>query len=406
MEGKPMEPVMVACIQQRMRITETPQDFETEARRFLHQAQAKAAQIVIFPELIGLMLAPALISSFKLGFIKREARGKQPGAGFWSQSLGRVAGSTAGALGGGFRGSLTRLLDKNSDAFRDVYFETLGRLAREYQMSILGGSIYLYDPETESVRHRAYLFDVDGEVVGHQDKLNLAYQEQGLATPGSDLAVLESRFGRIGVLIGQDVMYPELARLLAVQGADLLVGIAATPGSAVGRMIRRALALRVEENQVFGATSFLLGPNLLGQENAEDYCGQSALLAPISMTPKGEGVLIQTGTDRTEGIISAELNMDELYELRRTSRFRPRQEINLGNMGPVLAEMYQQGWSIDEAMERHVAGPAGPVAEPLEIEAEPLPEAVEPALEPPVSSEPEPSVPDAMSLTESGSTES
>jgi predicted amidohydrolase len=400
-----MEPVMVACVQQRMRITETPQDFEAEARRFLHQAQAKAAQIVIFPELTGLMLAPGLISNFKLGFIKREARGKQPGAGLLSQSLGRVAGSTVSALGGGFRGSLARLVDKNSDAFRDVYFETFGHLAREYGMSILGGSIYLYDPETKSVRHRAYLFDVDGEVVGYQEKMNLGYHERDLATPGSDLTVLESRFGRVGVLIGQDVMYPELARLLAVQGVDLLVGIAAAPGSAMGRMMRTALALRVEENQIFGAASFLLGPNLLGQENVEDYYGQSAVLAPISLTAKGQGVLIQTGTDRTEGIISAELNMDELHELRQSSRFRPRQEMNLGNLGPVLAEMYQQGWSVDEAMARRVSGPLEPVAEPLEIEAEPLPEAVEPPQEPPVSSESEASVPDAMSLTESRKTE-
>ncbi len=382
-----MEPLMVACVQQRMRITETPGDFESQARRFLHQARTKAVQLVVFPELAGLMLAPSLISRFKLGFIKREAQGKQPGAGFWSQSLGRVAGSTAGAMGGGFRGSLTRLVRKNSDVFRDVYFETFGRLAQEYQVAILGGSIYLYDPETASVRHRAYLFDVDGEVIGYQEKLNLAYNEQDLATPGNEVTVLDSRFGRIGVLMGQDAMFPEVARLLALQGADLILGIAATAGPAQGSAVRSALALRAEENQVFVAASFLLGPNLLGQENVDDYYGQSAVMAPISMTPKGDGVLIQAGTDRTEGFISAELDMDKLYDLRQTSRFRPRQQMHLGNLGPVLAEMYERGLSIDEAMEQHLAGPAGAPPEPVEIEYEP-PAAVQ--LEPLPQPEPEP----------------
>jgi predicted amidohydrolase len=403
-----MEPIKVACVQQRMRIAETPEEFVAEARRFLHQAQAKAAQLVVFPELIGLMVAPPLISGFKLGFIKREARGKQPGAGFMSQSVGRLAGSTAGAMGGGFRGSLTRLVRKNSDAFRDLYFKTFGDLAREYSMAILGGSLYLQDPETGSVRHRAYLFDNDGEVLGYAEKLNLAYTEQELATPGSNLPVLESRFGRIGILIGQDVMYPELARLLAIQGADLVIGIAAAPGPAAGSMIRSALALRAEENQVFAAASFLIGPNLLGQEHVTEYYGQSALLAPISLTVKGDGVLVQTGTDRTEGIIAAELDMEGLYGLRQTSRFRPRQEMHLGNLGPVLAEMYGQGLSIDQAIEQHIAGPAEPAPEPVEMEPE-LPVDVPP--EPPADVPPEPlpqpvqpesstsSVPEAMSLT-------
>jgi predicted amidohydrolase len=382
-----MEPIKVACVQQRMRIAETPEDLKAEARRFLHQAQAKAAQLVVFPELVGLMLAPSLISRFKLGFIKREAQGKQPGAGLLSQSVGRVAGSTAGALGGGFRGSLARLLRKNSDAFHDVYIETFGSLAREYEMALLGGSLYLYDPETASVRHRAYLFDRDGEVLGYSEKLNLTYAEKELAAPGGSLPVIETRFGRVGVLIGQDIMYPELARLLAIQGADLLIGIAAIPGPAAGAMVRRAIALRAEENQVFAAASFLVGPNLLGQENVTDYHGQSALLAPISLTVKGDGVVIETGTDRTEGIITAELDMDGLYDLRQTSRFRPRQEMHLGNLGPVLAEMYEQGLNIEQAIEQRIAGPVEVIPEPEELEPE-LPE--EPEAEPAAEVQPEP----------------
>ena len=95
-----MEKLTVACVQQRMRILPTHEEFEAEARRFLRQAQAKAAQVTIFPEFTGVMLAPPLISGFKLGFIKREDQGKQRGAGFLSRSLGKVSGTTAGALGG------------------------------------------------------------------------------------------------------------------------------------------------------------------------------------------------------------------------------------------------------------------------------------------------------------------
>lgn len=393
-----MENLTVACIQQRMSILPTHAEFEAEARRFLRQAQAKAAKLTIFPELTGVMLAPPLISGFKLGFIKREDQGKQRGAGFLSRGLGKVSGTTAGALGGGFRGSLDRLLKKNSDALREAYFDMFGRLAREYGTAIVAGSLYLYDEETQTVRNRAYLFDVDGEVLGYQDKFNLAPDEQEQATPGTDLAVLNTRYGDVGVLIGRDVLYPELARLLAVKGADLLIGISASPGGAQASMIRSALALRAEENQVFAASSFLLGPNYLGRESREDFYGQSAVLAPISLTARGDGVLVQIGTDRTEGLIAAILPMDELISLRLTSRFRPRQQMHLGNLGPILAEFYQQGLSIEQAIEQGVGGRAEIFAEPAPFEAV-VP--AEPSEEVP-EAEPEdsyPSVPEAMSLT-------
>ncbi len=386
-----MENVAVACVQQRMSIFPTHEEFEGEARRFLRQAQAKAARLTIFPELAGLMLAPPLISGLKLGFIKREDEGRRRGAGFLSRSLGSMASTTAGAMGGGFRGSLDRLLRKKSDTLRDAYLETFGRLALEFGTAIVGGSVYLYDEETGTVRNRAYVFDVDGQVLGYQDKLNLAPDEQELAVPGTDLTAFQTRFGRLGLLIGRDALYPELARLLVVQGADLLIGIAASPGAAPASVVRSAMALRAEENQVFSATSFLLGPNYLGRGTRDEFYGQSALMGPISLTPRGDGILVQAGTDRTEGLITTELDLDELYNLRQTSRFRPRQEMHLGNLGPILAEIYQKGLTIEQAIEQRITAPAEPLPEP------PAFEFVLPAEAPPEVPEAEP---EALALSE------
>jgi predicted amidohydrolase len=421
-----METVKVAVVQQRMSIPPTHDEFEAEARRFLRQARAKSVQLTVFPELTGVMLAPPLISGFKRSFIQREDQGKHPTAGILSRGMGRLAGATGGTLGGGFRGSLERLLRKRNHELRNAYVEMFGRLAREFSTAIVAGSLYIYDEEADAVRNRSYIFDVAGEVVGYQDKLNLTVDERDLATPGSAVSVLETRYGRLGILIGLDALYPEVARLMAFEGADLLIGVAASPGAAPARTIRSAIALRAEENQVFSACSFLLGPNHLGRENRDEFYGQSALLAPISLTPKGDGILIQAGTDRTEGIIADDLSLENLFALRQTSRFRPRQEMQLGGMGPVLADFYQQGLTIEEAVQRERAvaeetpafepvalEPELPEEEPLEAEEEPvevaetMPEEV--ASETPegdvseaTETEPEslyPSVADVLSLT-------
>jgi predicted amidohydrolase len=355
-----MENLIVACVQQRMSIQSTHEEFDAEVRRFLRQAQAKAARLVVFPELTGVMLAPPLISGLKLGFLKQKDHARQPGAGFLSRTIGRLASGTAGALGGGFWGSLDRLVHKRSDALRDAYVDTFSALAREYGTAIVAGSVYLYDEESGTVRNRAYLFDVDGAVLGYQDKLNLTPGERELASPGSELEVLPARQGRLGLLIGRDALYPELARALTAQGAEIIVGLAACPGVAQARAVRAALAVRAEENQLFVAASFLLGPNHLGQDTQEDFYGQSAIMAPISLTPRGDGVLVQAGTDRTEAIIASELDAQALSQLQATSRFRPRSEMHLGNAGPILEELYRDRLSLEEAIERRLAAAVAP----------------------------------------------
>jgi predicted amidohydrolase len=301
-----------------------------------------------------------------------------------------------------------RLLRKNADALRELYLETFAGLAQEFATAIVGGSVYLVDAETGTVRNRSYVFDPDGEVQGYQDKFNLAYDEQDLASPGTDQVVFETRFGPMGILFGRDVVYPELARSLALQGAELLVGIAASPGVPQARVLRSAMALRAEENQVYAAMSFLLGPNYLDRESPDRYYGQSALLAPISLTRGGDGVLVEVGTLRTEGLIAAELDAQALSGLWETSRFRPRREMHLGNLGPVLAQMYEDGLTIEQAIERRSAGPdvvgtepvgfrailppepvaEGPEGEEGAVEGEQDPEA-EPVSEVPLSSSPD-----------------
>jgi hypothetical protein len=136
------------------------------------------------------------------------------------------------------------------------------------------------------------------------------------------------------------------------------------------------------------------------------------------MTKKGDGILTQAGTDRTESLIAAELDANALHDLWASSRFQPRANMNLGNVSPILAEFYQDKQTIEGAVEQHVreTGEAGlgwepvPLEEPEE-EVPPLPEAEEEVWETePGAPESEPEeieaeesgmpVADAMSLTE------
>ena len=73
----------------------------------------------------------------------------------------------------------------------------------------------------------ALLFGPDGGIIGRQLQV---HSEPGLPKPtvtGEEFTVFDTPFGRIGVLIGYDGLFPESARVLALKGADIIVWSAA-----------------------------------------------------------------------------------------------------------------------------------------------------------------------------------
>jgi predicted amidohydrolase len=348
-----MSKVIVAIVQQMMRVQEDPDAYKADVRRFMRQVKSKHAQIVVFPELSGLMLAYPLISGIKRGLLKRADRAGARRASPLARVLGRMAGTTAGALGGGMRGSLDRLLQKRYGELFDLYVGFFSEVAAEYGMYVVGGSVYLYDEDLDDVRSVCYLFDPNGEIVGYQEKLVLTRQDEELCSPGDRITVLPTEFGRLGVIIGSDALYPEPARALAAQGADLLIAPAACPGYDLYQKVRGAFQTRVEENQLFGAISFLVGPNSLG---GEQFTGRSAVLAPIEMTSRRSGVLQEVGAANVESFATFECDMDALHQLWETADPPLRHRMPLA-CGQVLADFYRAGVTMSQGREALEAVP-------------------------------------------------
>ena len=111
--------------------------------------------------------------------------------------------------------------------------------------------------------------------------------------------VIETRFGKIGLLVCSELYIPELSRLLALQGADIILYPA---GGAINELLlswRTLVWARAIENLVFtGACQ-----NLYGDEE-----GVGTIAAP-------EGVLASSSV---EGLIVADLDFERLAYLRST----------------------------------------------------------------------------------------
>ncbi len=99
--------------------------------------------------------------------------------------------------------------------------ERLGELARRRKAWVAAG---IYERDGRAVYNTAVLMDREGRVAGKYRKVYLPREEveRGL-TPGSSYPVFETDFGRVGMMICYDVFFPDPARALAAQGADLIL---------------------------------------------------------------------------------------------------------------------------------------------------------------------------------------
>lgn len=92
--------------------------------------------------------------------------------------------------------------------------------AKQYGMYIVSG---LYSWTGDTLYNIAVLYGRQGKIEGNYKKIQLpdSESEQG-AVPGDSFPVFDTDFGRIGILICWDSAFPEISRILALKGAEIL----------------------------------------------------------------------------------------------------------------------------------------------------------------------------------------
>ena len=98
-----------------------------------------------------------------------------------------------------------------------TYVKKFAALARELGVHLVAG--FTDTPDDKRFYNAAYLFDRSGKVAGKYYKIHVA---KGY-TPGDDLPVFDTQFGRVGMVICADRRWPENIRILAVKGAEVLL---------------------------------------------------------------------------------------------------------------------------------------------------------------------------------------
>ena len=124
--------------------------------------------------------------------------------------------------------------------------EYFGKLADEHDLYIVVG---LTERDGAVIYNTSVMMGPDGEMAGKYRKVCLPREEiEGGVTPGSDYPVFDTKFGKVGMMICWDVHFPEVARELANNGAEII----AMP---IWGGNPRLAAARAIENQIYLITS-------------------------------------------------------------------------------------------------------------------------------------------------------
>ncbi len=330
-----------------MRVFERQEEYQEDIFRYMRMAQAKKARLVIFPALSPIMLVPPLASNLRLGLMRQAEKGRGRLASLKDRLMGRAADAAGQAFGGGLRGEMNRLLNKAPEALYEAYVDLFSATALKYKMTVVAGSFYLRDSEEANSKHVCFAFGPDGQIIGRQEKVHLTVEEMRFCRAGEGFAAIETEIGRIGILIGEDALFPESGRLLAYQGCDVLINLAACDGAEVFHQTRHAFQSRLNENELMGAMSCLVGPNRL-TESGQDFVGKSGLLAPIPLSSRLDGILFEMGAMTVEGIIGEPLDLVAMRSHWEAGWPRLRQGMRMLAYQP-LAEIYTNLRTLDQA---------------------------------------------------------
>ena len=191
-------------------------------------------------------------------------------------------------------------------------FEAMAMWARRHGITVVGGSVTELRPGHERLSNTSVVFDPDGELIAVYRKIHLfdvevggqVYRESDTEEPGDEVVLCDVEGWRTGLSICYDLRFPELYRILALGGAELITLPAAFTlftGKDHWELLIRARAV---ENQLYVVAANQWGSHAPGMASY----GRSMVVDPW-------GVVLAVAPDE-DTVITAELDRARIARVR------------------------------------------------------------------------------------------
>lgn len=205
--------------------------------------------------------------------------------------------------------------------------ERMAEYAKKYEMVIV---VPVYERVQAGVYYNtAAVIDADGTYLGKYRKNHIpqtnGFWEKYYFKPGNlGYPVFQTRYGKVGVYICYDRHFPEGARLLGLNGAEIVFNPSATVAGLSQYLWKLEQPAHAVANGYFVAAS-----NRVGTEapwNIGHFYGSSYIVDP-------RGEMLAVGSETEDDLVIADVDFDMIEEVRRTWQFyRDRRPDTYGDM--------------------------------------------------------------------------
>ncbi|MFT7642675.1 MAG: putative amidohydrolase/ribosomal protein S18 acetylase RimI-like enzyme [Pirellulaceae bacterium] len=268
-----VEPIRICVVQYQMRSVTGFDEFAKQCEFFLDTASDYKCDFVLFPELFTTQLLSCVETT-------------QPG-----QAARRLA------------------------EFTPQYLDFFAEMAVKYDVNVIGGSQFVLEHDT--LYNISYLFQRDG-AIGKQYKLHITPSERKWwgVNPGNRVEVFDTDCGRVAIQICYDIEFPELARIAAEKGAQIIFVPFNTDTRHGYLRVRNCAQARCIENHLYVAISGCTG-NLPFVENADIHYAQSGIFTPADAEFARDAVAAECNPN-VETVIIHDLDFEQLRRHRES----------------------------------------------------------------------------------------
>lgn len=257
------------------------EDYTTKIHRWVNEARAHNAKLLLFPEYFSMELASLFAPAVY-------------------QDLGR---------------QLVAL-----QSLHDAFLQLFSGLAQQQGVTIVAGTFPVRQ-EDGRYTNRAWLFRPDGSrAFQDKQKMTRFEQEHWHISPGRELQALDSDVGKLGICTCYDSEFPLLARELVRQGANLILVPSCTDGLAGYNRVRIGCQARALENQCYVAQAALVG-EAAWSEAVDVNVGAAAVYTPVDYGYPVDGIL-SIGTLNQPQWVYADLDLAGLQQVREHGQVR------------------------------------------------------------------------------------
>lgn len=274
--------IRIAAMQYLLRPINRFEDFATQVEFFVRSAREYRSHFVLFPEYFTMQLLSYL----------REPSGAK---------------------------AVRRLAQLAPD-----YEELFRRLAAENGLYIIAGTHPII--QEGQLFNAAHLFTPNGRIF-RQKKVHLTEAEKSSyqMSRGHGFYVYHTDFGKIAILVCYDVEFPEAARVLAENGAQILFVPSCTDERQGFCRVRYCAQARASENQIYVAMASTVG-NLPDVPSMATHYGQAAILTPSDYFFARDGIAAE-GSVNQEQMVIADVDLNLLEEQRINGTVLPLNDL-------------------------------------------------------------------------------